>query len=110
MVPFTMFLSRYNHNHTCYQALGLQTKQPKVLVCYDFHSKLLNEEEDLMFDVEFKLISLGTIVIPKPTRLEQIVISIPLANIGLVEQVFDILVEPIFVLPIQIVIPHDIFK
>jgi hypothetical protein len=104
-----VYLPRYNHNHTYYQELGLKTKQPEVLVCYHFHFKLSNEEEDLIFDVELKFISLRTIIIPKPTRLEQIVIFIPLANIGLLEQVFDILVEPIFVLPIQIVIPHDIF-
>lgn len=46
-------------------------KQPKVLVCYDFHSKLFNEEEDLMFDVKLKLISLGKIVILKPNSYHQ---------------------------------------
>ncbi len=29
--------------------LGTPTKCPKVLVCYDFHLKISNEEEDLMF-------------------------------------------------------------
>jgi hypothetical protein len=29
--------------------LGTPTKRPKVLVCYDFHSKISNKEEDLMF-------------------------------------------------------------
>ncbi len=29
--------------------LGAPTKCPKVLVCYDFHSGISNEEEDLMF-------------------------------------------------------------
>jgi len=25
------------------------TKRPKILVCYDFHSTIFDEEEDLMF-------------------------------------------------------------
>jgi hypothetical protein len=29
--------------------LGAPTKHPKVLVCYDFHSRIFDEEEDLMF-------------------------------------------------------------
>jgi hypothetical protein len=29
--------------------LGVQTKRPKVLICYDFHSKILDEKEDGMF-------------------------------------------------------------
>jgi hypothetical protein len=29
--------------------LGAPTKRPKVLVCYDFHSKISHEKEDFMF-------------------------------------------------------------
>ncbi len=29
--------------------LGIQTKRPKVLVCYDFHYGISNDEEDVMF-------------------------------------------------------------
>jgi hypothetical protein len=29
--------------------LGTPTKHPKTLVCYDFHFRISNEEEDLMF-------------------------------------------------------------
>ncbi len=32
--------------------LGAQTKCTKVLVCYDFHFGISNEEEDLMFATE----------------------------------------------------------
>ncbi len=32
--------------------LGALTKRPKMLVCYDFHSRISNEEEDLMFVTE----------------------------------------------------------
>ncbi len=29
--------------------LGVQTKRLEVLVCYDFHSRIFDEEEDVMF-------------------------------------------------------------
>ncbi len=29
--------------------LGVQTKRPKILICYDFHSRVLIEKEDIMF-------------------------------------------------------------
>ncbi len=29
--------------------LGVQTKRPKVLMCYDFHYGISNEKEDIMF-------------------------------------------------------------
>jgi hypothetical protein len=29
--------------------LGTPTKHPKILVCYDFHFGIFNEEEDFMF-------------------------------------------------------------
>ncbi len=32
--------------------LGGPTKWPKVLICYDFHSGIYDEEEDLMFTIE----------------------------------------------------------
>jgi hypothetical protein len=32
--------------------LGTPTKRPKVLVCYDFHSGISDEKEDLMFTTE----------------------------------------------------------
>jgi hypothetical protein len=35
--------------------LGAPTKHPKALVCYDFHSKIYDEEEDLMFVIEPRL-------------------------------------------------------
>ncbi len=56
------------------------------------------------------MFSTGTIIIPKLNRSNQNVISIPLANIGIVEQVFVVLVEPIYVLHVQITIFHGTFK
>jgi hypothetical protein len=29
--------------------LGAPTKRPRILVCYDFHSRIFDEEEDFMF-------------------------------------------------------------
>jgi hypothetical protein len=50
------------------------------------------------------------IIVPKPARWQQPINYIPYANIELVEHVPDVLIEWIFVLLIQIIIPHDTFK
>jgi hypothetical protein len=39
--------------------LGVETKRPQVLVCYDLMEELINEEKDLIFEIE--LFSIGTI-------------------------------------------------
>jgi hypothetical protein len=43
--------------------LGAITKRPKVLVCYDFHSRIFDKEEDLMFTTKPRLFSIRTIVV-----------------------------------------------
>jgi hypothetical protein len=43
--------------------LGVQTKRPKVLVCYDFHFGISNEKEDVMFATKLNLFSIGNIAI-----------------------------------------------
>ncbi len=43
--------------------LGASTKHSKVLVCYDFHFGISDEEEGLMFATELGLFSIGTIVV-----------------------------------------------
>jgi len=43
--------------------LGVQTKSQEVLMCYDFHSIMFNEEEDMMFVIELDLFSIGTIIL-----------------------------------------------
>jgi hypothetical protein len=40
--------------------LGAPNKHPKVLVCYDFHFIISDEEEDLMFAIEQGFFSIGT--------------------------------------------------
>jgi hypothetical protein len=37
--------------------LGVSTKRPEVLVCYDSHSKIFNEKEDVMFAIDLDLFS-----------------------------------------------------
>jgi hypothetical protein len=44
-------------------------KQPKALVCYNFHFGIFDEEENLMFTIEPKLFSIGTITILKIAKL-----------------------------------------
>jgi hypothetical protein len=100
--------------------LRTPTKQPKVLVCYDYHFGISNEEKDLMFAIELRLFSIGTIVVPTLVRLEQPINLIPSIGLNLVEHVFafielgfvfvelvfvlhvlsKILIEPIFVQPV----------
>jgi hypothetical protein len=35
--------------------LDIQTKRPKVLVCYDFHSRISDDEKDVMFVTKLDL-------------------------------------------------------
>jgi hypothetical protein len=42
---------------------GAPTKHPEVLVCYNFHFRISDEEEDLMFTIELGLFSIGTIIV-----------------------------------------------
>ncbi len=49
-------------------------------------------------------------ILPKPTRLKYSIIYIPSIDIRLVEQVFDVHVQQIYLLFIQIIILHDTFK
>ncbi len=67
--------------------LGAPTKPPKVLICYDFHSGISNEEEDLMFATEPWLFSIGTIVIPTSVWSNQLVKLITSTSLNLVGQV-----------------------
>jgi len=61
--------------------LGAQTKRPKVLVCYDFHSEISDEEEDVMFVTELDLFFNGTIEVPIHIELVSKLIHIPNLNI-----------------------------
>ncbi len=43
--------------------LGVETRRPQVLVCYDVVERLINEKEDLIFKTRPKLFSINTIII-----------------------------------------------
>ncbi len=47
--------------------LGVETKRPQILVCYDMMEGLIDEEEDLIFETELELFSIGTITISDET-------------------------------------------
>lgn len=48
--------------------LGDDTKRPKIIMCYDFRLRIINDEEDMMFMAKLKLFFIGTIV-----KLEELV-------------------------------------
>jgi hypothetical protein len=45
--------------------LGGEIKRPKVLLCYDYQNGIIDEEEDIIFVIEPKLFSIGTISLPE---------------------------------------------
>jgi len=47
--------------------LGAESKRPQVLVCYDLTKGLTNEEEDLIFEIQLDMFSIGTITISNET-------------------------------------------
>jgi len=49
--------------------LGVETRRPQVLICYDLMEGLTNEEENLIFETKLELFSIGTITLSKETIL-----------------------------------------
>jgi hypothetical protein len=47
--------------------LGGEVRKPEVLLCYDYHNGITNEEEDF-FATEPKLFSIGTINLLETTQ------------------------------------------
>jgi hypothetical protein len=103
--------------------LGAITKRPKVLVCYDFHSRIFDKEEDLMFTTKPILFSIRTIVVLTLVWSYQPIKLITSTGFTLVEHViihvehvfeslvsFVIHVKLVFVLLVKIVVPHDNFQ
>jgi hypothetical protein len=43
--------------------LGVKTKRPQIIVCYDLLEGLTYEEEDVIFEIKPKLFSISTIII-----------------------------------------------
>jgi hypothetical protein len=55
--------------------LGTNLKRPKVLLFFDYHNGIIDEEEDLMFISDPKLFFIGTTSLPLKT-LEIVVVNI----------------------------------
>jgi hypothetical protein len=88
--------------------LGAQTKRPKVLVCYDFHSTILDEKEDVMFATKLDLFSIGTIEVSTHTKLVSKPIHTP--NLNTTYPIPKQIVESVCVLIINLVIPLNTIK
>jgi hypothetical protein len=86
--------------------LGVQTKRLKVLVCYDFHFRISNEEEDVMFAIELDLFSIGTITIP--THIEHVPKLVYIPYIVIIEPIPKQPIKPVGVLAIKLAIPPNI--
>jgi hypothetical protein len=88
--------------------LGVQTKKLEVLICYDFHSGIFNDEEDVMFAIELDLFSIGTITISIYTK--HVPKSICILDIVIAKLVPKQHVKPIGVLLIKVCIPPNTIK
>jgi hypothetical protein len=49
--------------------LGGEVRRPKVLLCYDYQNGIIYEEENIIFAMETKLFSIGTISLPNQFNL-----------------------------------------
>jgi hypothetical protein len=45
--------------------LGSEVRRLKVLMCYDYQNGITYEEKDIIFAIEPKMLSIGTINLPK---------------------------------------------
>ncbi len=45
--------------------MGGEVRKPEMLLCYDYHNGITNEEKDIIFATEPKLFSIGTISLPE---------------------------------------------
>jgi hypothetical protein len=88
--------------------LGVQTKRPKVLMCYDFHFGILNDKKDVMFAMKLGLFSIGTIVIP--THIELVFKLAYILHSSITKPFTKQHVELICVLVINLTIPPNIVK
>jgi hypothetical protein len=99
------------------------TRWPEVLICYDFHSGIFDEEEDLMFATKLGLFSIGTIIVTTSVLSDQFVKLITLTCLNLIGHInkpagpmfkplvsFDVPIKPVHIQPVKIVIPLHTFQ
>jgi hypothetical protein len=60
--------------------LGSNTKCPKVLYCYDFVNKVIDEEENVLLVAEVDWFAIGTTILPKSKILMTVVAN---AKVGI---------------------------
>jgi len=53
--------------------LKTPTKHPKMLICYDFHSRIFDQEKDLMFASEPGLFLIKTIVVLTLVKIDELI-------------------------------------
>jgi hypothetical protein len=46
---------------TIFKHLGSEVRRLEVLLCYNYHNGITDEEEDIIFAIELELFSIGTI-------------------------------------------------
>jgi hypothetical protein len=61
--------------------LGVETRRPQVLICYDLMENLTDEEEDLIFETKPKLFSIGIIIFSNEKN--------SLMNVGVIEFIIN---------------------
>jgi hypothetical protein len=59
--------------------LGSEVRRPKVLLCYDYHNGITDEEENIIFVTELTLFSIGTI------NLSKIIQSMKTIDVGIMD-------------------------
>ncbi len=88
--------------------LNIQTKWLEVLVYYDFHYRIFDDEEDVMFATKLDLFSIGIIAIPIHTEHVPKPVNVP--NIIMAKPILKQHVVPIYVLTMKLIIPPNIIK
>ncbi len=90
--------------------LGVQTKRLEVLMCYDFHYGISNEEEDVMFTIKTNMFYVGTVI--ESTRIELVSKWICIPNFSITKPIpkHVELICILIVNLINLVIPPDTIK
>ncbi len=88
--------------------LDVQTKSPEVLVCYDFHFGIFDDQENVMFATKLNMFSIGTMVVP--THIKPIPTTNYIPNIVTIKPVLRQLVKLVSALDVKLTIPPKIVK
>ncbi len=88
--------------------LGMETKKPNIVIRYDFHFGIFDDEEDVMFATKLDMRSIRTITIPTHTKHVPKLVCI--LDTIMAELILKQLVVPINVLAVKLVIPPNIVK